>query len=83
MCQERFERVRWRTRHARAVRQAHILRRFWHTSQGLIWQDAMVVAMLGLSLGLSAVQLWPAATADHPQADSHEDKYGPAHDVQH
>ncbi len=59
--QERFERIRWRTRTARAARHAQVLRRFWHTRQGLVWQDALVVAMLGLSLGLSAVQLRPAA----------------------
>ncbi|EIE20868.1 DnaJ-domain-containing protein [Coccomyxa subellipsoidea C-169] len=70
---ERFERVRWRTRNARAVRHAQVLRRFWHTSQGLVWQDALVVVMLGLSLGLSAVQLRPAATAD----SSGKDKKGP------
>ncbi len=64
--------MRWRTRNARAVRHAQVLRRFWHTSQGLVWQDALVVVMLGLSLGLSAVQLRPAATADISK-----DKKGP------
>ena len=55
------------------MRHAQVLRRFWHTSQGLVWQDALVVVMLGLSLGLSAVQLRPAATADR----SGEDQKGP------
>lgn len=64
VCQERFERVRWKTRNAQAARHAQVLRRFWHTSQRLVWQDALVVVMLGLSLGLSAVQLRPTATAD-------------------
>ena len=36
--QERFERVRWRAKQARAARHARVLSRFWHTSQGLIWQ---------------------------------------------
>jgi hypothetical protein len=39
--QERFERVRWRAKHARAVRHARVLSRFWHTQQGLIWQVRM------------------------------------------
>ena len=30
--------MRWRAKHARAVRHARVLSRFWHTSQGLIWQ---------------------------------------------
>jgi hypothetical protein len=68
--QERFERVQWRTKNARAMRHAQVLRRFWHTSQGLVWQDALVVVMLGLSLGLSAVQLRPAATADRSGEDN-------------
>ncbi|KAK9909641.1 hypothetical protein WJX75_005462 [Coccomyxa subellipsoidea] len=67
---ERFERVQWRTKNARAMRHAQVLRRFWHTSQGLVWQDALVVVMLGLSLGLSAVQLRPAATADRSGEDN-------------
>ncbi|BDA42407.1 probable chaperone protein DnaJ at N-terminal half [Coccomyxa sp. Obi] len=70
---ERFERVRWRTANARAARHAQVLRRFWHTSQGLVWQDALVVVMLGLSLGLSTMQLLPAATAK----GSCENKKGP------
>lgn len=70
---DRFERVRWRTANARAARHAQVLRRFWHTSQGLVWQDALVVVMLGLSLGLSTVQLRPTATAEV----SCEDNKGP------
>lgn len=62
--------MQWRTKNARAMRHAQVLRRFWHTSQGLVWQDALVVVMLGLSLGLSAVQLRPAATADHSGEDN-------------
>jgi hypothetical protein len=39
-----------------------VLRRFWHTSAGPIWQDAAVLALLAASAG-GAVALWPAPRA--------------------
>ena len=45
--QERFERVRWRAKQARAARHARVLSRFWHTSQGLIWQVGPANSPLG------------------------------------
>lgn len=60
------------------MRHAQILRRFWHTKQGLVWQDALVVAMLGMSLGLTAIQMRPGAAAADPQQGSPD-----AGDVKH
>lgn len=31
-----------------------------------LWQDALVVGMLGLSLGLSTLQLWPSGGTQLP-----------------
>lgn len=56
--QERGERLRARAEAARAVRHARVLRRFWHTSGGLIWQDAAVLALLASSVA-GAACLWP------------------------
>ncbi len=57
--QERGARLRARADAARALRHARVLRRFWHTSAGLVWQDAAVMALLAASAG-GAVALWPA-----------------------
>jgi hypothetical protein len=31
-----------------------------------LWQDVLVVGMLGLSLGLSTLQLWPSSSTQIP-----------------
>ncbi|KAK9845981.1 hypothetical protein WJX81_007561 [Elliptochloris bilobata] len=71
---ERGERLRARADVARAARHARVLRRFWHTSSGLVWQDAAVLALLTSSV-VGAACLWPPLRPPdaEPALDTSED----------
>ena len=51
--QARHQRVKAKAQQARAARQAATLRKFWHTSSGVTWQDALLVTLFtGSMVGL-------------------------------
>lgn len=71
--QARHQRVKAKAQQARAARQAATLRKFWHTSSGVTWQDALLVtiftgSMLGLGYYWVPRDAPPKLAAQDPEA---------------
>lgn len=67
----RFERIRLRTKQARAVRQAAVMRGAWQTRTGLVWADAFVAAAAAAAaVGLAA--FWAPILASADATSGHE-----------
>ena len=60
--QERGERLRARAEAARAARHARVLRRFWHTSSGLVWQVLGVWASAAAER-VQSLEVWATSCA--------------------
>ena len=66
--QARHQRVKAKAQQARAARQAATLRKFWHTSSGVTWQDALLVTLFtGSMLGLGYYWVPSSGTKIDPQ----------------